>query len=62
MTPLVLLPGMMCDARLFSPQIAAMSARRAVHYAPVNGNHVTQIAEDILAHAPKRFALSTGVS
>ena len=28
--PLVLLPGMMCDARLFSPQIAALSARRTV--------------------------------
>ena len=26
MTPLVLLPGMMCDARLFGPQIAALSA------------------------------------
>jgi pimeloyl-ACP methyl ester carboxylesterase len=58
MMPLVLLPGMMCDARLFSPQIAAMSGRRVVHYAPVNGNHVTQISENILAHAPTRFALA----
>jgi len=28
--PLVLLPGMMCDARLFGPQIAELSADTAV--------------------------------
>ncbi len=30
MEPLVFLPGMMCDARLFAPQIEALSRTRAV--------------------------------
>ncbi len=59
MTPLVLLPGMMCDARLFGPQIAAFSGRRAVHVAPLCGAESTAaLAADVLAHAPPRFALA----
>jgi len=58
-TPLVLLPGMMCDARLFAPQIAAFSASRAVHVAPIGGADTMQaLATDILSHAPPRFALA----
>ena len=33
--PLVLLPGLMCDARLFGPQIAELSCDTAVMVAPV---------------------------
>lgn len=33
MTPLVLLPGMMCDERLFASQINELSKRREVHFA-----------------------------
>ena len=59
MTPLVLLPGMMCDARLFAPQIAAVSATRAVHCAPIGGHDtVAALAAEVLAHAPPRFALA----
>ena len=58
MTPLVLLPGMMCDARLFTPQINALSVKRAVHVAPIHGADMHQIAATILAHAPPRFALA----
>ncbi|WP_102107927.1 alpha/beta fold hydrolase [Oceaniglobus roseus] len=59
MIPLVLLPGMMCDARLFAPQIAAFSARRAVHCAPLTGaDRIDALAEAVLAHAPPRFALA----
>jgi pimeloyl-ACP methyl ester carboxylesterase len=59
MTPLVLLPGMMCDARLFAPQIAALSARRAVHCAPIGAADTVQaLAAAVLAHAPPRFALA----
>ena len=59
MTPLVLLPGMMCDARLFGPQIAAFSGRRAVHVAPLGGAETTAaLAAEVLAHAPPRFALA----
>jgi pimeloyl-ACP methyl ester carboxylesterase len=57
--PLVLLPGMMCDARLFAPQIAAFSATRAVHVPPLTDHDTTgALAAEILAHAPPRFALA----
>jgi pimeloyl-ACP methyl ester carboxylesterase len=56
--PLVLLPGMMCDGRLFAPQIAALG-RRAVMVAPVTEHDSVQaLAAAILAHAPPRFALA----
>lgn len=56
--PLVLLPGMMCDARLFAPQIAVFSDLRAVHIAPITrGDTITEIAQTILDDAPPRFAL-----
>jgi pimeloyl-ACP methyl ester carboxylesterase len=58
MTPLVLLPGMMCDGRLFGPQIAAFGTR-AVHLAPLVGaDSVQALAARILADAPPRFALA----
>lgn len=59
MIPLVLLPGMMCDARLFAPQIAALSGGRAIHHAPVGGHAtIPGLAAEVLAHAPPRFALA----
>lgn len=58
MTPLVLLPGMMCDGRLFGPQIGAFGDR-AVHLAPMVGASTVQaLATQILADAPPRFALA----
>ncbi|WP_029057884.1 alpha/beta fold hydrolase [Stappia stellulata] len=59
MTPLVLLPGMMCDARLFAPQIAALCGRIPVMTLPVAGREtMTDLAAGILACAPPRFALA----
>lgn len=59
MTPLVLLPGMMCDARIFAPQINALSAHRAVHVAPIGAQDTVQtLAAETLAHAPPHFALA----
>ena len=59
MTPVVLLPGMMCDARLFAPQIADLSRDRAVTVAPITGaDRVEALAEAVLAAAPARFALA----
>ena len=59
MTPLVLIPGMMCDARLFAPQTAALSGFRPLHHAPLTGRStVDELAGDILEHAPPRFALA----
>ena len=57
--PLVLLPGLMCDARLFGPQIAEMSADTAVMCAPITrGERVEEIASGLLDLLPKRFALA----
>lgn len=57
--PLVLLPGMMCDARLFAPQMAAFSRDRAVMVAPITfGSRVEDIAANILEVLPERFALA----
>ncbi|MBB3993557.1 pimeloyl-ACP methyl ester carboxylesterase [Sulfitobacter undariae] len=56
--PLVLLPGMMCDARLFGPQIAELSSDMAIMVAPVTiGERVEEIASTLLDILPKRFAL-----
>ncbi|MBO6894695.1 MAG: alpha/beta fold hydrolase [Roseibium sp.] len=50
---------MMCDARLFGPQIAALSGRVPIHLAPVTAhNSVEALAADILENAPPRFALA----
>lgn len=60
--PLLLLPGMMCDARLFLPQITAFSSLRAVMVAPLSGGETfAEIAREVLATAPRRFALA-GIS
>jgi pimeloyl-ACP methyl ester carboxylesterase len=59
MTPLVLVPGMMCDARLFGPQITAFSGRRTLVCAPISdGVSMGDLAAEILAVAPPRFALA----
>ncbi|MFC6638709.1 alpha/beta fold hydrolase [Sulfitobacter sp. JBTF-M27] len=57
--PLVLLPGMMCDARLFGPQIAELSADMAVMVAPITqGERIEEIASTLLDLLPARFALA----
>lgn len=59
MMPLVLLPGMMCDARLFQPQIAAFSGNREVICASIHeADSMFDLAVNILADAPSRFALA----
>ena len=57
--PLVLLPAMMCDARLFGPQIAELSADMAVMVAPITqGERIEEIASSLLDLLPPRFALA----
>lgn len=57
--PLVLLPGMMSDARLFMHQLAHFSVRRPVHVAPMTlGATIELMAESVLAGAPNSFALA----
>ena len=56
--PLVFLPGMMCDARIFSPQIARFSGERIITVAPVNGaDTIELIASKILMLMPPKFVL-----
>ncbi len=57
--PLVLLPGMMCDGRLFTPQLSALSHQRAIMVVPLTGaSTIEALARSILAIAPPRFALA----
>lgn len=58
MIPLVLLPGMMCDARLW-PGVAERFPRRTIVHAPVTeADRVEDLAALVLAVAPPRFALA----
>lgn len=57
--PVVFLPGMMCDARLFAPQLADLSRDMAVTVAPVTrGERIEEIASNLLDLLPLRFALA----
>ncbi|PIE11864.1 MAG: alpha/beta hydrolase [Rhodobacterales bacterium] len=55
--PLVLLPAMMTDARLFAPILPALARERAVQVAPLMGQRIEEMASAILDSAPQRFAL-----
>jgi pimeloyl-ACP methyl ester carboxylesterase len=58
-TPLIFLPGMMCDARVFGPQIANLGTDRTVLVAPITGYDTVQaLAAEILQNAPPTFALA----
>ncbi len=55
---LVFLPGTMCDARLFAPQMFELAAERPVLVAPVSrGDRVEEVASELLDALPRRFAL-----
>lgn len=56
--PLVLIPGLMADARLFLPQMVRLGADRAIQVAlPTRGDTVEQMSEALLAALPPRFAV-----
>ncbi|MFK7865912.1 MAG: alpha/beta fold hydrolase [Alphaproteobacteria bacterium] len=58
MIPLIFLPGMMCDARLFAPQIAAITSHE-IQVRDIGAyDNMTAIAHSILADAPPIFALA----
>ena len=59
MTPLVLIPGMMCDARLFRPQVDAFSMDYDLIFASITEEaSVTKLAERVLSQSPERFAVA----
>lgn len=56
--PLVLVPPMLCDARVFSPQIDGLSRDCPVMFAPtIFGERTEEIAGQILDWSPPKFAL-----
>ncbi|WP_306152371.1 alpha/beta fold hydrolase [Roseovarius sp. MMSF_3281] len=57
--PLVFLPGMMCDARVFAPQLAVLSRETMVSVAPLTtGERIEEIASGLLDLLPRRFAVA----
>ena len=56
MTPLVLIPGMMCDARMWGGFTAAH--RPLIHALPTGHDTVQALASEILRDAPPHFALA----
>ncbi|WP_432448447.1 alpha/beta fold hydrolase [Aliiroseovarius marinus] len=59
MTPLILLPGMMCDARLFGPQIDALSGPTPLVIMPMGAHDsMSALARSVLRNAPPRFAVA----
>ena len=53
-----MVPGMMCDERIFSPQIEALSQNLEVTIADIsNFSSVRKLASDVLKKAPKKFSL-----
>ncbi len=56
--PVVLIPGLMADARLFLPQLVGLGALRAMQVALVTqGETVEAMSAYVLATAPAKFAL-----
>ena len=56
--PLVFIPGMMCDSRLFQPQISEFSKQYLVCIAPVSySDSIEKISFEILRQLPPKFTL-----
>lgn len=59
MKSLVLVPGVLCDRRLWSRQIAALEALAEISVADITRQStLAEMANDILAAAPERFSLA----
>jgi len=57
-TPIVMIPGMMCDERIFSPQIEALSADTEVHVADISAYpSIDELATSVLESSPPKFCL-----
>ncbi|MEA1675176.1 alpha/beta fold hydrolase [Nitrospirillum sp. BR 11163] len=59
MTPVVLIPGLLCTAEVFAPQVAALWPHGPVTVAnTLTGETMAEMAAVILADAPPHFALA----
>lgn len=62
MTPILLIPGLVCTAEVFAPQVPALWTQGPVTVAStLEGDSIADIARAILADAPPQFALA-GIS
>jgi len=58
MTPIVMIPGLLCSAELYAPQIAALWPFGPITVAStLSGRSMSEIATNILNAAPPRFVL-----
>lgn len=56
--PMVMIPGMMADARVFAPQLGVFSGFMPVMIAPpIGGDTIEEIVTQLLPQLPVRFAL-----
>lgn len=56
--PLVMIPGLMADARLFLPQMVRLGSDRACHICiATQGETVEKMSEAVIAGLPEKFAL-----
>lgn len=59
LTPLILIPGLLNDAELWRDQVAALSDIADCRVADITqGESLPELAADVLAQAPPRFALA----
>lgn len=57
--PIILLPDILCDARLFGPQLAELSVDHAMMVLPLSSSgRMADLADEVLSRAPKQFALA----
>ncbi|MCV0426021.1 MAG: alpha/beta hydrolase [Roseibium sp.] len=55
---LILLPGLLCDARIYAAQIGALGHRATISVPDLSGyDSIGDMATAVLAHAPPRFSL-----
>lgn len=58
MIPLLLIPGMMCDRRMWGGLPAALQPRPIAHFIPTEADTMAALARLALRDAPPRFALA----
>jgi pimeloyl-ACP methyl ester carboxylesterase len=57
--PVIFIPPMLCDARVFADQIAELSRDHVVIFTPIVGaDSIEEIAARVLSYAPREFALA----
>lgn len=56
--PVVLIPGMMCDARMWGGLASHLAPRPVGHFLPTGADSVSALAGQLLQDAPPRFALA----